>query len=59
MQSRAEVVPLAPGDAVDFAVNMRPVRGARGDYRVSIRQASAASGPAVAYTLGIIFHDAA
>src|SRR3546814_8561571 len=37
MQSRAAVVPLAKGDAVVFAVNARPVRGTRGDYRVTMR----------------------
>ena len=37
MQSRAEVVPLGQGDGVVFAVNQRPVRGARGVYRVTMR----------------------
>ena len=37
MQSRAAVVPLGRGDAVVFAVNFRPVRGTRGDYRVNMR----------------------
>src|SRR5690606_39236960 len=37
MQSRVEVVPLRQGDAVAFAVNNRPVRGTRGDYRVAMR----------------------
>src|SRR5271156_3359280 len=34
-QSRAEVVPLARGEAVIFAVHHRPVRGTRGVYRVA------------------------
>src|SRR5438270_1629274 len=37
MQSRAMVVPLRQGDAVIFAVNQRPVQGARGAYRVTLR----------------------
>jgi hypothetical protein len=37
MQSRAEVVPLAEGEAVIFAVNQRPMCGTRGVYRVAHR----------------------
>ena len=37
MQSRAEVAPLAQGDAVLFPVRHRPVRGARGFHRVNLR----------------------
>ncbi|MBC7456074.1 MAG: 2OG-Fe(II) oxygenase, partial [Massilia sp.] len=36
MQSRVEVVQLKQGDAVIFPVNLRPVSGARGVYRVSM-----------------------
>jgi hypothetical protein len=36
-QSRATVIPLAQGDALVFAVNQRPVRGLRGDHRVTMR----------------------
>jgi hypothetical protein len=37
MQSRAQVVPLRQGDGVAFAVSQRPVQGARGFYRVTMR----------------------
>ncbi len=37
MQSRAEVVTLRQGEGVVFAVNERPVRGAKGDYRTRLR----------------------
>ena len=59
MQSRASVVPLAKGDAVVFAVNTRPHRGARGDYRVTMRHGVSKVTQGQRHTLGIIFHDAA
>ncbi|MBE1528780.1 hypothetical protein GGC65_003236 [Sphingopyxis sp. OAS728] len=59
MQSRAAVVPLAKGDAVVFAVNVRPVRGARGDYRVMMRHGVSEIRSGRRHTLGVIFHDAA
>jgi hypothetical protein len=59
MQSRAHVVPLGQGDAVVFAVNHRPVRGARGHYRVALRHGVATVGAGQRHTLGIILHDAA
>jgi hypothetical protein len=59
MQSRAAVVPLARGDGVVFAVNSRPVRGTRGDYRVKMRHGVSRLHSGQRHTLGIIFHDAA
>jgi hypothetical protein len=59
MQSRAAVVPLAKGDAVVFAVNSRPHRGTRGDYRVTMRHGVSQLRSGRRHTLGIIFHDAA
>jgi len=59
MQSRAEVVPLQQGDAVVFAVNERPVRGARGAYRVQLRHGVSRVRSGRRYTAGIIFRDAA
>jgi hypothetical protein len=58
MQSRAEVVPLQQGDAVAFAVASRPVRGSRGDYRVTLRHGVSRVRSGLRHTLGIIFHDA-
>ena len=58
MQSRAEVVPLRQGDAVIFAVHHRPVRGARGDYRVNLRHGVSRIRSGRRHTVGIIFHDA-
>ncbi|UGB39508.1 2OG-Fe(II) oxygenase [Frateuria soli] len=59
MQSRAEVVPLARGDAVIFAVHHRPVQGTRGCYRVNLRHGVSRLRSGTRYTLGVIFHDAA
>jgi hypothetical protein len=59
MQTRAAVVPLHQGDAVVFAVNSRPVQGARGDYRVKLRHGVSHMRSGRRHTLGIIFHDAA
>jgi len=58
MQSRVEVVPLAQGDAVIFAVRHRPVQGARGTYRVNLRHGVSRLRGGHRLTLGIIFHDA-
>jgi hypothetical protein len=58
-QSRAEIVPLAQGDAVVFAVRHRPVMGSRGPYRVALRHGVSRLRGGRRHTLGIIFHDAA
>ena len=59
MQSRPQVVPLAQGDAVIFAVRHRPVAGRRGVYRVNMRHGVSEVRSGHRQTLGIIFHDAA
>ena len=59
MQSRAEVIPLARGDGVIFAVRERPVRGTRGVHRVNLRHGVSRIRSGERRTLGIIFHDAA
>jgi hypothetical protein len=58
-QSRVEVVPLRQGEAVIFAVNVRPAQGARGVYRLTMRHGVSRVRTGERYTLGIIFHDAA
>jgi hypothetical protein len=58
MQSRAEVVPLAQGDAVAFAVHHRPVQGTRGFYRVNLRHGVSRLRSGHRHTVGVIFHDA-
>jgi hypothetical protein len=58
MQSRPEVVSLAQGDAVVFAVHHRPVAGSRGFYRVNMRHGVSTLRSGHRHTLGIIFHDA-
>ncbi|HUQ11253.1 MAG TPA: 2OG-Fe(II) oxygenase [Steroidobacteraceae bacterium] len=58
-QSRVEVVPLQQGDAVIFAVNERPVQGARGYHRVKMRHGISRLRSGRRHTLGIILHDAA
>ncbi len=58
MQSRAQVVPLAQGEAVIFPVRHRPIAGARGYYRAKMRHGVSRIRRGRRMTLGIIFHDA-
>jgi hypothetical protein len=58
MQTRVEVVPLAQGDGVLFAVHDRPVQGTKGVYRVDLRHGVSRVRSGERHTLGIIFHDA-
>ncbi len=58
MQSRAEVVALGRGEGVIFATHHRPVRGARGFYRVNLRHGMSRLHAGHRLMLGIIFHDA-
>lgn len=59
VQSRVDVVALGKGDGVAFAVNVRPQRRARGDYRVTMRHGVSRVRRGLRRTLGIVFHDAA
>jgi hypothetical protein len=58
MQTRGTVAPLQRGDAVVFAVRLRPVWGSRGDYRVNQRHGVSPLLSGRRFTLGLIFHDA-
>ncbi|HEY1341917.1 MAG TPA: 2OG-Fe(II) oxygenase [Bryobacteraceae bacterium] len=58
MQSRVEVVPLRQGEGLIFPVHHRPVKGARGYYRVTMRHGVSRLRSGRRHTLGIIFHDA-
>jgi len=58
-QSRAEIVPLAQGDAAIFPVHHRPARGTKGPYRLTMRHGVSRVRSGDRQTLGLIFHDAA
>jgi hypothetical protein len=58
MQTRASIAPLRQGDALIFAVRQRPVRGAKGDYRVNQRHGVSTLLSGRRFTVGLIFHDA-
>jgi hypothetical protein len=57
-QSRATTLTVDAGEGVIFTNRERPVRGARGDYRVAMRHGVSVLTTGERYTLGIIFHDA-
>lgn len=57
-QSKAEVVYANQGQAIIFSTRHRPVRGARGYYRVNMKHGVSRIHLGTRYTLGIIFHDA-
>jgi len=58
-QSRGEVITLARGEAVIFPTRFRPVGGARGYYRATMRHGVSRLHSGERLSLGIIFHDAA
>jgi len=57
-QSKAEVVYADQGQAIIFTTRHRPVRGARGYYRVNVKHGVSRVHRGARYTLGIILHDA-
>jgi hypothetical protein len=58
MQSIGRVVHLERGDAAIIAVNYRPQRGTRGDYRLAMKHGVSEVLKGHRHTLGLIFHDA-
>lgn len=57
-QSRGEAIPTEQGELVIFPTRHRPVRGARGCFRTTMRHGVSTITRGTRYTLGIIFHDA-
>lgn len=57
-QSKAIVLQPRLGDMMVFTTNFRPVKGARGYYRASMRHGVSEVISGSRHTLGIIFHDA-
>jgi hypothetical protein len=58
-QSRAHVAVLRRGELMLFTTRHRPVAGARGYYRATMRHGVATISAGERYGLGVIFHDAA
>jgi hypothetical protein len=59
MQSKAIVLKPGKGDLLLFTTNFRPVKGAKGYYRVNMKHGVSEVTEGERHTLGIIFHDAA
>jgi uncharacterized protein len=59
MQSIGRVLAPDQGDAVIIAVNHRPQKGSRGEYRVALKHGVSTVTSGKRQTLGLIFHDAA
>ncbi|HEY3065984.1 MAG TPA: 2OG-Fe(II) oxygenase [Methylomirabilota bacterium] len=57
-QSRGEAIATDQGELVIFPTRHRPLAGARGHYRATMRHGVSRITRGARYTLGIIFHDA-
>jgi uncharacterized protein len=57
-QSRGDVITLEQGEGLIFTTRHRPVRGARGLYRATLRHGVSRIRSGRRYSLGVIFHDA-
>ena len=58
-QSRGEAIRTEQGEIVIFTTRHRPVAGARGYFRATMRHGVSRIHRGLRFTLGIIFHDAA
>jgi hypothetical protein len=56
-QSRGHALTLALGEAVVISTRFRPVKGARGYYRVTLRHGVSTVLSGERFTLGLVFHD--
>jgi hypothetical protein len=57
-QSRGEAIALGLGEAIVFTTRHRPIEGARGWYRATVRHGVSRVRQGERCTLGVIFHDA-
>lgn len=57
-QSKAIVLKPKKGDMLVFATNFRPIKGAKGYYRVNMKHGVSEVRTGNRHTLGIIYHDA-
>jgi uncharacterized protein len=57
-QSKAIVLKPGKGDMLIFTTNFRPIKGAKGYYRVNMKHGVSELHSGERHTLGIIFHDA-
>lgn len=57
-QSKAIVVQPKKGDMLVFTTNFRPVKGAKGYYKVNMKHGVSEVHSGERHTLGVIFHDA-
>jgi hypothetical protein len=56
-QSRGLALTLARGEAVVISTRFRPIKGARGFYRATVRHGVSTVLNGERFTLGIVFHD--
>jgi hypothetical protein len=58
-QSRGEAIQTEQGEIVIFTTRYRPVKGARGHFRATMKHGVSRVTAGSRYTLGVIFHNAA